>query len=175
MTPTEIGQTVAESLGLIHGVVCKTLNKYGAKLCQEDIEDIQSNTTLCLLDGRMDNYVPTNKKNLHQWIGYIAMQRCIDYLRALKRDEPLDQGGDDNALSKFTHPADNPEVSYLKKEQRARLRAAVTSLTQEGQQTFAMIVADNCTTRDYAQQLGIKESTAYTRRHRLIKNLRKIV
>lgn len=186
MTRIEIEQAVTENLGLIRGVVCKTLQKYGARLCTADLEDIESNTVLCLLDGRLDNYRPTTAKKLQQWIGYIAMQRCVDYLRALKKNVPLQADGDDDSPSKLVqeikrlaHPSRTPEESLLavelQRERRARLRAAVETLTQDEQHALAKMAADDYTTRGYAQQQGIRESSVHTRRHRLVKNLRRYI
>ncbi len=186
MTRTEIGQAVARNLGLIRGVVYKTLGKYGGNLCQADIDDIASSTSMCLLEGRLDNYNFTTEKKLQQWIGYIAMQRCIDYLRGFKKNYPLDLGVNDEHPSRLAqeiqnlaHSDDSPEVAYLEKERqaerRARLRAAVESLSQDDQEALTAMASDGYTTRAYAEQQGIKESSVYTRRHRLVKNLRKVI
>jgi RNA polymerase sigma factor (sigma-70 family) len=180
----QIEQAVTDNLGLIRGVIIKTLKKYGAKLCPSDVEDIESNTVLCLLDGRLDNYRQSTEKKMQQWIGYIAMQRCIDYLRGIKKNVSLHEEGDDESPSKLVQeiksissPDDTPEQAYLYQEfqlaRRARLRAAVATLSEDDQGTFRAMRADGYTTRSYAQAEGIKESSVHTRRHRLVKNLRK--
>jgi RNA polymerase sigma factor (sigma-70 family) len=186
MTRTEIEQAVTGNLSLIRGVVCKTLRKYGANLCSSDVEDIESNTVLCLLDGRMDNYRHTTEKKLQQWIGYIAMQRCIDYLRALKKNVPLEHDGDDDSPSHLSreilslaHDGPTPEAAYLEREfqleRRARLQAAVDSLSSEEQHSYHSMADEDYTVRSYAEREGVKESTVHTRRHRLVKNLRKCI
>ncbi len=186
MTRIEIERAVTDNLGLIRGVICKTLQKYGAKLCSSDVEDIESNTVLCLLDGRLDKYNHTSEKKLQQWVGYIAMQRCIDYLRSLKRNVPLEQDSDDDSPSKLAqevkslaHESLDPRAAYLEHEhqvvRRARLLAAVTSLSQDEQHAYRSMASEDYTTRSYAAREGIKESSVHTRRHRLIKNLRKCV
>ncbi len=189
MTHTEIGQAVTGNLASIRKIIHKTLRKYGVDLCSADIDDIQSDTAFCLLDSRMDNFVYTTEKKLQQWINYIAWQRCIDYLRALKINIPLNQEHNDDTPSKLVRevrglhtPGDDPETAYLEKEyqleRRARLKAAVASLSHVEQRTFdavAAIAANDFTVRAYAEQQGIKESVVHVRRYRLIKNLRKAV
>ena len=187
MTRTEIDQAVTGNLSLIRGVICKTLKKFRAQLCLADVDDIESNTVLCLLDGRLDSYHHTTEKKLQQWIGYIAMQRCIDYLRALKKTVPLEnQHGDDNIHPRLARQVDSlahsdldPEAAYLEKEhqaeRRARLRAAVTSLSLDEQYALAAMAADDYTTRAYAERKGINTATVHCRRHRLVKNLRKAI
>lgn len=186
MTRIEIDRAVTGNLGLIKGVICKTLQKYGSKLCSSDVEDIESNTVLCLLDGRLNNYNHTTEKKLQQWIGYIAMQRCIDYLRSLKKNVPLEQDSDDDSPSKLAqevkslaHESLSPEAAYLEREhqveRRARLQAAVASLSYDEQLAFEAMATEGYSTRSYAEREGIKESSVHTRRHRLIKNLRKCV
>lgn len=183
MTRQEIEQAITANLGLIRGVVRKTLSKYGAKLCDSDKEDIDSNAVLCLLDGRMDKYNHTTESKLQQWIGYIAMQRTIDYLRAIKKNSPIseDAGEDDTSkevrlLTSTTHtPAAELIDNEFQLARRARLRDAVSSLSEPDQQAYAAMIQDDYSTRAYATQEGIKESSVHTRRHRLIRNLRKVV
>lgn len=186
MTRIEIEQAVTDHLGLIRGVVIKTLKKYGAKLCEADVEDIESNTVLCLLEGRLGNYQHTTPRKLQQWIGYIAMQRCIDYLRALKKTVSLAQEPDEDSPSKLAqeiknlaHADQDPLETLLETEfqteRRARLRTAVAALALEEQVAFTAMSEDGYSTRAYAQIEGIKESSVHTRRHRLLKNLRKNV
>ena len=159
MTRQEIEQAVTDNLGLIRGVVIKTLRKYGAKLCQSDVEDIESSTVLCLLDGRLDNYNHTTDKKLQQWIGYIAMQRCVDYLRALKKTIPVEgYDSDEDSPSKLIQEVKalctqdaSPEEQLIEREsqteRRARLRAAVASLTQDDQVAFSAMSQDSYSTR----------------------------
>lgn len=186
MTRVEIERAATDYRSLIRGIICKTLKKYGAKLCASDVEDIASNTVLCLLDGRLDNYRHTTEKKLQQWIGYIAYQRCVDYLRALKKTVPLHADGDDDSPSKLAqeikaiaHPDLDPESALLEAEvhrtRRARLRAAVNTLSEKDQDMYSAMTSESYTTRGYAEQEQIKESSVHTRRHRLVKNLRKAV
>jgi RNA polymerase sigma factor (sigma-70 family) len=184
-------QAVTGNLERIRGIIVKTLKKYGAKLCDADVDDIESNTVLCLLDGRLDNYVYTTDKKLQQWIGYIAMQRCVDYLRAIKRTTSFEQDsvGKDAAgvegkpskvaqemarLNDGNAPADEALVdAEAQLHRRQRLRAVVGSLSEEDQAAFAAMTSDGYSTRLYAEAQGIKQSSVHTRRHRLLKNIRK--
>lgn len=190
MTRIEMEQAVAGNLGRIRGIIVKTVKKYGAKLCEADIEDIESNTVLCLLDGRLDNYVYTTDKALQQWIGYIAMQRCVDYLRAIKKNIAFQEGfvvtesnlGERPSkaslemanLNDKEVPAD---VAMVETEdqlaRRRRLRTAVASLSDGDQRMFAAISTDGYSARLFAQEEGVKESSIHTRRHRLLNNIRK--
>jgi RNA polymerase sigma factor (sigma-70 family) len=192
MTRIEMEQAVAGNLGRIRGIIVKTVKKYGAKLCEADIEDIESNTVLCLLDGRLDNYVYTTDKALQQWIGYIAMQRCVDYLRAIKNNIAFQQDSVEKefhvalgerpskAATEMANLNDNevPADEALVEEEdqlarRRRLRAAVASLSDGDQRMFAAISTDGYSTRLFAQEEGVKESSIHTRRHRLLNNIRK--
>ena len=192
MTRIEMEQAVAGNLGRIRGIIVKTVKKYGAKLCEADIEDIESNTVLCLLDGRLDSYVYTTDKALQQWIGYIAMQRCVDYLRAIKISISFKDGGMDNGFIRgIEEPASKAakQMANLNDEEvpadealveaedqlarRRRLRAAVASLSDGDQRMFAAISTDGYSTRLFAQEEGVKESSIHTRRHRLLNNIRK--
>jgi RNA polymerase sigma factor (sigma-70 family) len=187
-------QAVTGNLERIRGIIIKTLKKYGAKVCDADIEDIESNTVLCLLDGRLDNYVYTTDKALQQWIGYIAMQRCVDYLRAIKisisfieeqegQEGTFTVGGQKRqskaaeqmaSLNDGNTPADESLVEAEDQlDRRRRLRAAVGSLSKEDQQAFAAMTSDGYSTRLYAEAQGIKQSSVHTRRHRLLNNIRK--
>ena len=193
MTRIEMEQAVTGNLERIRGIIVKTLKKYGAKLCNADVDDIESNTVLCLLDGRLDSYVYTTDKKLQQWIGYIAMQRCVDYLRAIKmnlsfvedqetwagphgeRKEKQSKASKQMAnLNDGEVPADVALVEVeAQLHRRQRLRAAVASLSEGDQRMFTAITTDGYSTRLYAQEQGIKPSSVHTRRHRLLSNIRK--
>ena len=187
MTRIEIEQAVVGNLSLIRGVIIKTLKKYGANLCAADVDDIESNTVLCLLEGRLDNYDHTTDKKLQTWIGYIAMQRCVDYLRAInKKATSLDEEPGDDSLSKtrlkisLLTDGETPADEFLLNaeahlERRSRLRAAVLSLSEEDQHAYSAMSQDGYSVREYASKQGIKESSVHTRRHRLVKNIRKCI
>jgi RNA polymerase sigma factor (sigma-70 family) len=187
MNRIEIEQAVSGNLDLIRGVVGKTLKRYRARLCRADMEDIASNTVLCLLDGRLDNYIYTTDKKLQTWIGYIAMQRTVDYLRALKKtisfqldtstipaekmNKPLMQMA---SLSSPDEPADEALVATeAQLDRRSRLRGAVLSLSEAEQQDYSAMSQDSYSVKSYAKEQGIKESSVHTRRHRLVRNIRK--
>jgi len=186
MTRQEIEQAITDHLGMIRPVVLKTMKKYTAHRCAADIDDIASATVLCLLDGRLDNYEHTTEKALKQWIGYITMQRTIDYLRALKKNTPLLHDSDEDApprlakeVMKLSQQGPLPDQILLdaefQLERRARLRAAVASLEVIDQRTFAAITSEGYTTSAYAAAEGIKVASVHTRRHRMINNLRKCI
>jgi RNA polymerase sigma factor (sigma-70 family) len=177
-----------DNLGLVRGVTIKTLRRYGARMCLSDIEDIEGNTVLCLLDGRLDNYVYTTDQKLRTWIGYIAMQRCIDHLRLLKKtisfqmktSTDLDEMSKDVqqmiSLASSDEPADEALVaSEAQLDRRSRLRGAVLSLSEAEQQDYSAMSQDSYSVKSYAKEQGIKESSVHTRRHRLVRNIRKCI
>ena len=186
MTRIEIEQAVVDNLSLIRGVIVKTLKKYGAKLCAADVDDIESNTVLCLLEGRLDNYNHTTDSKLQTWIGYIAMQRCVDYLRALKKATSFQEESSDDEMTKTGKEMANltdgetPADEFLlnaeaQLDRRSRLRSAVLSLSEDDQDAFSAMAQDGYSVREYASRHGIKESSVHTRRHRLVKNIRKCI
>ena len=184
MNRLEIEQAITEHLDHIQAVVRKTLRKYGATLCESDAEDIDSNTVLCLLDGRMDTYKHRSAHGLKQWIGYIAMQRTIDCLRRLKNHQQL---AEENEATEFgpikgceneahvKHAIDSLILNESQLLMRARLKLAVASLSDNEQDIYAAVIEEDYSAASYSKNRGIEASATYTRRNRMIKNLRKVI
>ncbi len=103
---------------------------------------------------------------LESWVYRIAANCCMDWLRKKKRDqsvsmEPLREQGFDPA-----DPAPGTEEQVIARDDRTRLREAITQLPEDQREALVMTQLERVPYDEAAWLLGVSEGTVKSRVNR---------
>lgn len=108
------------------------------------------------------------------WLYRIAHNVCLDWLKRPNRGglslDSLAEGGYDPA-----DPAPTPDGSYVAESERARLREAVTQLSDELQTLLSLRYGDGLSYEELAEATGLNVGTVRSRLSRAREKLRALL
>ncbi len=112
---------------------------------------------------------------LESWVYRIAANCCMDWLRKKKRDqsvsmEPLREQGFDPA-----DPAPGTEEQVIARDDRTRLREAITQLPEDQREALVMTQLERVPYDEAARLLGVSEGTVKSRVNRAKERLKEIL
>jgi len=161
---------------LIAGTVVRVLRRYGVRAAPEDVGDMVAEVWVALLrddQRKLRIYDRQRGSRLNSWIGLIAANTTIDYLRVRHRSS--------------TYLEDNPEVSNalidsrgpdrdLEERQDVELmRRAVGRLKLEDQRFARYCFQDERRPAEIAEAFGISVNTVHSRKFKLRRKITDLV
>ncbi|MDP2652340.1 MAG: sigma-70 family RNA polymerase sigma factor [bacterium] len=160
-------QTVASKYhSLIVGTCAKALLPFGRR---QDIDDCVQATYLRLAEGALDKYDPSKGASLGTWIGMVAYQTTMDYLRGAKVRRTV---ASDDQASGVADTSDTPEQALALAVDSERLRRAMAGLTEYEQCLLTWIIQGE-RNKDIADMLGISQVDVGNAKHRAMGKLRR--
>ncbi|MDP2652263.1 MAG: sigma-70 family RNA polymerase sigma factor [bacterium] len=151
---------------LITGICAKALLPFGRR---QDIDDCVQATYLRLAEGALDKYDPSKGASLSTWIGMVAYQTTMDFLRGSKHRRTV--AGDDQAAA-VADTSDTPEQALALAVDSERLRRAMAGLTEYEQALLGWILNGE-RDKDIADMLGISRIEVGNAKHRAMGKLRR--
>lgn len=123
-----------------------------------DVDDCCQDAFLAAL-VRLDECRPATK--FRGWLLVIVRHRALDLLRRqrVRRAEPLDDGGASLPEALLATPAPGPHELAERAELRARLTAALATLTPARRRVVLLHDVEGWSHREIAARLGIAEGT----------------
>lgn len=153
--------------GLIISCITRTTWQYAAIITQQDVEEIFGNVLINLLQrdkSRLRVFDPARGRSLSTWIGLIAVNTAIDYLRALSRQpaaDPSQQVSDQPALGT------DPYKTTLAREQLDLISHIFGSLSARDRLFVHLYYYEERDPLDVAKIMGISVKTVYSKKYKL--------
>jgi RNA polymerase sigma-70 factor (ECF subfamily) len=133
--------------------------RFGATYAEEIAQETLFRAFSCFSDLRRDMPLP--------WLRTVARNVACDLHRAGKRLWPLPEAGDADPADL----AEGPEESLLRHERVRHMRAALSDISPEDRQLLHMLVIDQSSVEDVADQLAVTANTVRVRLHRARRRL----
>jgi RNA polymerase sigma factor (sigma-70 family) len=134
----------------------------------EDLEDMIGDVWVLLWENdkhRLRCFNPSREVRVSTWIGVLARNCCIDYLRGLRRRASPDTCAD---------PVDGSPLPPEALEQHERVelaRCALDRLDEEDREFIHSLCIDEQETQAIAERYGIALATVYSRRFKIAAKL----
>jgi RNA polymerase sigma-70 factor (ECF subfamily) len=109
-----------------------------------------------------------NGRDFYAWLRRIAVNACLNHLRAARREEPL---GDREPVPY----RDMPQDELLGREAERMFQEALGSLPSDQRSVFILRVFENMSYRDIARNLHLTEGTVMSRLSRARDKLRALL
>ncbi len=120
------------------------------------VEDIAQET---FIDAYMNLLSLREPDKLRPWLVGIARRKSLRYVTRRRRFEDIE------SAASFNDPDDDPELSFLRYEKNARVRAEVLSLPDKMRQAAVMFYFHDMSVVDIAKSLGVPRGTVARRLH----------
>jgi len=125
------------------------LGALSGRACREDVEELCADVFVALWTHAEDL---DPSQGLRPWLATVAKNKAIDYLRRCRSSTPLSEDAPD------TSPG--PEELAQRREQSARLWAAVDSLGEPDRTLFLRYYYEGQKLKVAAAELGLSETAA---------------
>jgi len=133
--------------------------RFGATYAEEIAQETLFRAFNCFSDLRRDMPLP--------WLRTVARNVACDLHRAGKRLWPLPEAGDVDPPD----VSEGPEESLLRLERVGHMRAALGDISAEDRRLLHMLVIDQSSVEDVANQLEVTANTVRVRLHRARRRL----
>lgn len=170
---------VSEYQNLIKSIVYKVC---GNAICKSDVDDIVASVNLKLLEKEgsksLSAYNAASGMELTTFIGMVAKCEAVDTLRRRKPCVTIQEEKDEDDRGEIYTPISaetDALTALLRKEQAAKVRKAIKMLTEDEQHFLAVIMSDDGSVEQYAEQLGVTVGNLKVKKHRIIAKLKKIL
>lgn len=150
--------------GLTPYVSTVILRTLAGRACREDVEELTADVFLALWRNAA-TLDPV--QGLRPWLAATARNRAIDWQRAQRGLEPLPEEAAD--------PSEGPEQLALRREQSARLWAAVDALPEPDRSLFIRYYYEEEPLKAAAKALGLGLSNAKQKLYRGRKRLKNML
>lgn len=108
---------------------------------------------------------------LGTWLGMVAIQTAYDFLRQRRREKNRDHRA---PLEAMAASGPDPFDRYLEQERVDVARKLLDQITPRDREFLAELCSDGFEPTELARQLGIRLSTVYTKKHKLIGRLARL-
>ena len=116
-----------------------------------------------------------DRKSFFSWIRKIALNNCLNYLKARKREEPL--GIRENTVTENLNssPQELPQEQLLRNGMEVKFKEALEALPLDLKTVFVLRVFENLSYRAIADLLNIPPGTVMSRLSRSRKRLKTLL
>lgn len=166
---------------LVYSSIIGAFNKYGAKINDDDIDDLHNDVFLAFLEDDfhvLRIFEGRNGCSLASYIRTIAVRKTIDYLRRLKSNVSLDEEVDTQKGEKarfIKELAIFDSHRQLEEEESSKIvEMLLMGLDEKEKQLCSLCFFENHEPALAAQQLGISIDNYYVRKQRLLNKLKEI-
>lgn len=153
-----LDQAVRRLTPYVGAVICRTLSGRAAR---EDVEELTADVFLALWEHAPDL---DPAQGLRPWLAAVARNRAVDFLRRQRTADPLPEDA--------PAPGGGPEDLIVRRDQAARLWAAVEAMGEPDRTLFFRYYYEEASLRDTAGELGLSLTAAKQRLFRGRKKLK---
>ncbi|MCB9554560.1 MAG: sigma-70 family RNA polymerase sigma factor [Deltaproteobacteria bacterium] len=160
--------------GFIARCVSRVLHRYGVRLAAEDVDDLVAEVWVALLRddcAKLRRFDPERGTRLSSWVGLIATNTTIDYLRV---NHTVVAYIDDTPHAEPVETA-RPDMRYDQVQRAEIARQAISRLREDEQRFVRYCFSDELCTKRIAEELGISINTVHSRKFKLRKKITRIV
>ena len=158
-----LDQAVARYTPYVSAVILRTL---AGRACREDVEELCADVFVSLW-AHADTLDPEAEKGLRPWLAAVAKNKATDWLRRTRPSAPIPEDAPD--------PSPGPEELAQRREQSARLWAAVDGLEEPDRTLFIRYYYEEDKLKTIAAELGMSQTAAKQRLFRGRKALRAVL
>lgn len=144
-----LDQAVGRYTPYVSAVILRTLS---GRACREDVEELCADVFVALWT-HADTLDP--EQGIRPWLAAVAKNRATDWLRCHRPSGPIPEDAPD--------PSPGPEELAQRREQSARLWAAVDALSEPDRTLFLRYYYEGDKLKTVAAELGLSETAAKQR------------
>ncbi len=164
---------------LIWSSLHRTFHAYSYPYSTEDIEDAYGAIFLSLLEHdfrKLRQFEGRNACTLSTWLTVVAVRHAVDHMRRQKKHGRVASLEDESRLlDTAADTRHDLERDLTDRQTSAALATIVAGLKPEEQKLFGLLSDDRHSPEETARALKISVATFYTRKHRLIEKVKKMM
>lgn len=164
---------------LIWGSLHKTFRSYSFHYSPEDIEDAYSTVFLSLVEHdfkKLRQFEGRNACTLSTWLAVVAVRKAIDHMRKQKKHFHIISLEDESRLlDSIADKKHNIETLLMEQQTSAALEKMIAALTPKEKQLYDLQYRNCLSPEETAEALKISVTSFYTRKHRLIEKMKKMM
>lgn len=161
---------------------------------KDDIQDMVQEVNIAMLSPgsrSLKSFDPSKGTKLETWVYMIARSVCVDTIRTNNKkslpkvylhdggDFPQNSGPHSNRLGiedRADSEGKDPLALLLESEQRGKILTAMEQLSKADRDFLIMMFSDgDHSSEEMALQLGINIKTVYSRKHKLVRKLARLL
>lgn len=160
---------------LIIACVARVGVRSGARLQDDDISDVVSETTLKMVARdyrRLRQYRVDGGCSVSSWVGVIATSTAHDFLRKERRrrtDPMLDA-----ELERIAPAVEGPDVDLVDREQRKFVDDALSEFSARDRRFVDLYFVHAMAPDDIAEEMGVSVNTVYSKKAKIKARLRSL-
>ncbi len=144
-----LDQAVARYTPYVSAVILRTL---AGRACREDVEELSADVFVALWT-HADTLDP--EQGVRPWLATVAKNKATDFLRRSRPSAPIPEDAPD--------PSPGPEELTQRRDQSARLWAAVDGLDEPDRTLFVRYYYEGDKLKTIAAELGLSQTAAKQR------------
>ena len=144
-----LDQAVARYTPYVSAVILRTL---AGRACREDVEELSADVFVALWTHAD---APDSDQGLRPWLAAVAKNKATDFLRRSRPSAPIPEDAPD--------PSPGPEELAQRRDQSARLWAAVDGLDEPDRTLFVRYYYEGDKLKTIAAELGLSQTAAKQR------------
>jgi len=165
--------------GLVWSSIRRTFSSYSFRYSNEDIEDIYGTVFHDLVENdfrKIRQFRGKNACSLSTWLAIVAVRKTIDFLRKDKRHLFIKAGEEEGYIWEAI-PENSRRVDDLleERETRALIEKAARGLARNDRLIYRLLYEKGCSVEEAARILGLQQDHIYSRRHRIIEKIKKML
>jgi RNA polymerase sigma-70 factor (ECF subfamily) len=149
-------------------------SRFRGVVSSDDEEEIFSTFCLRLLQNdrsKLAAFDAGRGASLGTWLGMVAIQTAYDLLRQRRREKNRDHRA---PLEALVAGGPDPFDLHLHRERQDLARQLLDRITERDRAFLTALCSETFEPEELAQQMGIRLSTVYTKKHKLIGRLARL-
>lgn len=161
----------------LQGAISKVTQRFPQLTGTDHVEEIYGTLCLRLLSDdkrRLRSFNPERGTPLGSWLCALARNSAHDFLRSRRRQPWLSRLGED--ISELDPPCEAPDAfsAYSAREQARVVQQLMATLSVRDQE-FMHAYLQGQDAEEIARQLGISVATVYSKKHKIMQRLEKLI
>jgi RNA polymerase sigma-70 factor (ECF subfamily) len=155
--------------------ITSVVSRFRRLVSVEDEEEIFAEFCVRLLQNdrsKLGAFDPDRGCSLSSWLGMVAIQTARDHLRRRRRDSYRDHMAELDAIQSS---GPDPFDQCLQDERIRLARGLVENLSDRDREFIGRMCSEAFDAEQVAQQMGISVATVYTKKHKLVSRLTRMV
>ncbi len=164
---------------LIWNSLHRTFHSYSFHYSPEDIEDVYSAVFLSLVEHdfkKLRQFEGRNACTLSTWLAVVAVRKAIDHMREQKKHfYTISLEDEGRSLDSVADKRHNAEALLMEQQTSAVFAKMIAAMTPKEKQLYDLLTQDCPSPEETARALKISVASFYTRKHRLIEKMKKML
>ena len=152
---------------LIYRAIHKVTQRFASVLGSSDVEEIYA-LFLCSLNGRdmhkLRKFEPERGHRLSTWVGLLATNAALDYLRSLSRQP---QRGNAMEAEEVSCAMPDPFHALAAKEEWTRVREMLSGFSEKDRTFVDLFFLQGRSPEQIAEEMQISVKTVYSKKHKI--------